>query len=180
MVEVVAGIVAWLGASVVVLADGRRGLALGIVLAAAGLAAVAWQDAGPITAAAIAGGGVISAAGRLRAGELGWQVMPAGSTPRLVLCVAVGLVALWFAFGITTGPGSGSRFAALVGLVLAPARILWSDDPAVQLTATGILALAVAVASAAGATTPDAWPYLAAGIVAAAVAWLPSRPVHAA
>ena len=174
--EVAAGIVAWLGASVVVLSDGRRGLALGILVVAAGLAVLAWQDTGPAAAAAIGAGGLLAAAGRLRTGEVGWHVMPPGSTPRLVLCVAVGLLALWFAFAITTGPGPGARFAGLSALALAAARILWSEELEVLLTATGVLALAVAAASAAGSSTPDAWPYIAAGLVAAAVAWLPARP----
>ena len=175
MIEVGAGIVAWAGASLVVLGDGRRGLALGVAVAGLGLGALAWMHAGPVAAAAIAAGGVIAAAGRLLSGQPGWHVMPAGSTPRLVLCVAVGLVGLWFGFAVTTGPGGGTRFAALTVLVLAPARILWSEDRAALLTATGVLALAMGVAAAAGAETTDIWAYVAAALLAAAVAWLPPR-----
>lgn len=175
MIEVGAGIVAWAGASLVVLGDGRRGLALGVAVAGLGLGALAWMHAGPVAAAAIAAGGVIAAAGRLLSGQPGWHVMPAGSTPRLVLCVAVGLVGLWFGFAVTTGPGGGARFAALTLLVLAPARILWSEDRAALLTATGVLALAMGVAAAVGAVTTDIWAYVAAALLAAAVAWLPPR-----
>ena len=150
-----------------------------MVLAAAGLAVLGWMSAGPVAAAAIAAGGLAAATGRFRAGPPGWQVMPPGSTARLVLCVATGLVALWIAFTITTGPGAGLRFTALAGLALAAARILWSADPRVQLTALGFLALTTATASAIGASSPDLWPYAAAACVAASVAWLPVRTQRA-
>jgi len=180
LIEIGAGIVAWAGASLVVLGDGRRGLALGVAIAGLGLGALAWLDGGPAAAAAVVAGGMVAAAARLLNGESGWHVMPAGSTPRLVLCVAVALVGLWFGFAVTTGPGGGIRFAALTLLVLAPARILWSEDPAALLTATGVLALAMGVAAAAGAVTADIWAYVAAGLLAAAVAWLPPRTPRAA
>jgi len=176
LVEASAGFVAWLGASVVVLADGRRGLALGIALAAAGLGALAWLDAGPPAAAVVAAGGLVAAGGRLRAGEPGWAIMPAGSTPRTVLCVATALVALWLALVITTGPGAGLRFAAVACLALAAARVLWSNDGVVELTAVGVLALAVGVASAMGSGDVTFWPYLAAGVVAAGTGWIPQIP----
>jgi hypothetical protein len=175
LIQASGGLVAWLGATLVVLADGRRGLALGIAVAAAGLGALAWQDAGPPAAAAVVLGGLVAAAGRLRTGAPGWAIMPAGSTPRIVLCIAVALVALWLALVITAGPGAGLRFAAVVCLVLAPARILWSDDAAVDLTAAGVLALAVGVASSVASNAPQVWPYLAAGAVAAGAGWLPPR-----
>ena len=113
--------------------------------------------------------------GLTEATEAGWGTLPPGSTPRLVLCVATGLVALWIAFTITTGSGAGLRFTALAALALAGARLLWSSDPHVQLTAAGVLALAVAMASAIGASSPDLWPYAAAAFVATSVAWVPVR-----
>ena len=79
------------------------------------------------------------------------------------------------AFTITSGSGAGLRFTALAALALAGARLLWSSDPPVQLTAVGVLALAAAMASAIGASSPDLWPYAAAAFVAASVAWLPAR-----
>jgi hypothetical protein len=166
-----AALVAWVGASLVVLSDGRRGLALGMAVAAAGLAGIAWRSAGPLAAAAIAVGGLAAAAGRLRSGELGWGIMPAGSTPRLLLCVAVALVAAWVATTVTTGPGAGLRFAALASLGLAAARVLWSADAAVLLTAAGLLALDIGIAASAA----DIWPYAAGGLVAAVIGWVPPR-----
>ena len=159
----------------VVVGDGRRALAAGIAVAAVGLAAAAWTASGPWAAGAVALGGLGAAAGRLREGKPGWVVMPAGSTPRIVLCIATALVALWVAVVVTTGPGAGLRFAAIVCLVLAPARILWSADGAVELTAAGVLALAVAAASALGTGTTQLWPYLAAGVVAVGAGWVPLR-----
>jgi hypothetical protein len=179
LVEVAAGFVTWLGASLVVLGDGRRGLALGVAVATAGLAALAWQASGPVPAAALAAGGGLAAAGRLRTGAPGWRIMPAGSTPRIVLCVAAALVALWVALAVTTGPGAGLRFAALACLVLAPARILWSDDPPIELAAAAVLALAVGSASALGSSAPDAWPLVAAAGVAAGIGWMPRSERHA-
>jgi hypothetical protein len=166
-----AALVAWVGASLIVLSDGRRGLALGVALAAVGLAAIAWRSGGPVAAGAIAVGGVAAAAGRLRSGEPGWGIMPAGSTPRLLLCVAAALVAVWVATTVATGPGAGLRFAALATLGLAAARILWSANVAVLLTASGLLALDIGVA--AGAI--DVWQYIAGGLVAAAIGWVPPR-----
>jgi hypothetical protein len=180
VIEAAAAFVAWLGASLVVLADGRRGLALGIVLVAAGIAVIALQGAGPAASGAIAVGGVIAAARRLGSGAPGWEIMPAGSTPRLLLCIATGLVALWIAISITSGPGAALRFTVLSVVVLAGARVLWSEDATVLLAATGALALAVGAAAGVTSVSPDVWPYAAGGLIAAAIAWLPARTPRAA
>lgn len=175
MIEVGGAIVVWLGSSLVVLGDGRRGLALGVAVAASGLAMLAWQTAGPAPAAALAVGGVLAAVGRLRSGAAGWQVMPAGSTPRIVLCIAVALLTLWVALAITSGPGAGLRFAVIVSMGLAAARVLWSDEPPVELAAAAVLALAVGAASAVGSGSPDVWPFVAGAIVSAGVGWIPLK-----
>jgi hypothetical protein len=180
VVEVAGGFVAWLGASLVVLSDGRRGLALGVGLGGAGLAVLAWHDAGLLAAAAIAVGGLVAALGRVRAGGPGWQIMPPGSTPRTVLCVGAGLLALWFALAITSGPSAGLRFATVACLVLPAARVLWSDGPEVALAAVAVLALAAGTASAVGSSASDPWAFVAAAVVAAAVGWMPARQPRAA
>ena len=179
MVEAAAAFVAWFGASLVVLSDGRRGLALGIALAALGTAVLTSGTAGLIAGAAVALGGLVAAAGRLRSGRAGWMIMPAGSTPRLVLCIAAGLLALWIAAGLTTGPGAPLRFAALVVTGLAGARVLGANEAHVLFTATGLLALAVALAAALGESSSPA-PFLAAGIIAGGAGSLPARTAHAA
>jgi hypothetical protein len=178
VIEGVASFVAWLGASLIVLADGRRALALGIALAAAGLAVVTWMGAGPVPAAILAVGGAVAAGRRFASGPGRWAVMPPGSTPRLILCVASALVALWIALGITSGDSAALRFAVLAVIGLAGARVLSSADPYVQLTAGAVLALAIG--AAAGLGGGDLWPYLTATALAAGVCWLPLRAPLAA
>jgi hypothetical protein len=180
LVEAGAAFVAWLGAALIVLADGRRGLALGTALAAVGIAVVVVQDAGFIAADAIVVGGSIAAAARLRSGPPGWEIMPAGSTPRLVLCIAAGLLSLWIAVSITGGPGAALRFTVLSVIGLSAARVLWSDDASVLLTASGVLAVAIAATAGVVESTVTVWPYLAGALIVAAIVWLPARRAHAA
>ena len=178
MIDGSAAFVAWLGAALIVLADGRRGLALGVGVGTAGLAVVAGLDAGLAVAAVLALGGAMAALGRLRAGPGGWAVMPPGSTPRLILCVATALIALWIALGITSGESAALRFAVLSVIGLAGARILSSVDPDVQLTAVALLALAIGCAAGLGGA--EVWPYVGAALVAAGAGWLPLSAPRAA
>jgi hypothetical protein len=175
-----AGLVVWLGASLIVIADGRRALATGIALTAAGLAVLALLTAGLPAAAALAVGGAIAAARRFVAGPPGWSILPPGSTPRLVLCVATAIVAFWVAAGVTGGPHGSLRFAVIVGLALATARTLSATEQTVLLSAVAILALSATSVAAIGSAEPSIWPYLAGGLVAALIGWLPLRTVSAA
>ena len=170
-----AAFIAWLGASLIVLADGRRGLALGVGLATAGLAVLVLQRSGPLDAGALAAGGAVASIGRLYSGAGRWEIMPAGSTARLILCIAAGLLALWLAVAVTNGSGAGLRFAVLSVAGLTGARVLSSDDQPVLLSALALLALAVGAAAGLAGTSPGAWPYLAAGAIAAGATLLPSR-----
>lgn len=179
MVDAVAAFIAWMGASLIVLADGRRGLALGAALAAAGISVIGFSTAGP-AAGVLALGGALAAFGRLRSGPAGWGIMPPGSTPRLVLCIAAGLLALWIGAAVTTGPGSPFRFAVLLVASLTGARLLGGEERSVLLTATSLLALAIGLGAAIGDSSMVPWAFLAAGLIAAAVAWLPTRTVRAA
>jgi hypothetical protein len=180
VLEAGAAFVAWLGMSLVVLADGRRGLALGAAIATAGLALLVGQGAGLIDAGALALGGAAMVARRLTRGPGGWQLMPPGSTPRLVLCVAAGLLSLWIAFSVTTGAGAALRFGVMTVVGLSGARALFSNEPAALLTAVGLLALAVAAIAGAGESSPDPWPYVAGAVVAAGAGWVSMRTAHAA
>jgi hypothetical protein len=99
--------------------------------------------------------------------------MPAGSTPRLVLCVASGLLALWVAASVTTGPGTPLRFAVLVVLGLMGARVLASREIAVVLTSIACFALALAAAPALAAISPGPVPEIIGGLVAAGVMFVP-------
>jgi hypothetical protein len=180
LIQPAAGIVVWLGASLVVVADGRRGLAVGIGLSALGLAVLAFVTAGAVAATAIAVGGAIAAARRYVWGPAGWEILAPGSTPRLVLCVATALVAFWIADAVTGGPVASMRFALMSGIALSAARVLSTSEQSSQLSAVAIIALSAAAVGAIGSTEPALWPYLAGGFVAAVVGWLPLKSPSAA
>jgi hypothetical protein len=171
----VAAALAWFGASIIVLSDGRRGLALGLALAAAGLATLAAPAGGLVAVGALGAGGAAASVARLGAGPPGWGLMPAGSTPRLVLCLAAGLVGLWFAGVLTSGPDAALRFAvpAVAGMMCI--RVVTSDRPPVVLTS--VTALGLVLASAAGLASSPAAPAVcvAAGLLAAGVGLVRDR-----
>lgn len=178
MIEGVAAFAAWIGVSLIVLADGRLGLAAGLALSTMALAILAWPAGGAVASVAIVLGGGIAAAQRLRSGPPGWDVMPAGSTPRLVMCVASGLIALWIAASVVTGSAAPLRFAVLTGIGLAGARVLGTDDVAAATTAVAALILAIATGAAVDDLSPSLWPYVAAAVVAIVASWFPRRRVE--
>jgi hypothetical protein len=162
-----AAFAAWLGASLIVVSDGRRGLAVGLALTTVAFAVLAWMVGGDMLAAgALLLGGAVATVQRLRTGPDGWRVMPAGSTPRLVLSVAAGLLVLWIATSVMTGPGAPLRFAALSVLGLMAARVLTETEPSAVLTALAVLALSVAMAAGIAGTAPGPSPYIAAALIA--------------
>jgi hypothetical protein len=179
-VEAIAAFVAWAGAAAIVLADARRGLAAGIALVGIGLAVASLPRAGWAGAALIAAGAAAAAARRYVVGPAGWRVMPPGSTPRLVLSVAGGIVALWIAVAVMSGPSGALRFGSLAVLALSGGRLLSSDDPCVAQTAVAAVALAVAAAAGLASGPTAVWPYLAGAAVAAAAVWVPYRARRAA
>ena len=172
MVE--AAFVAWVGAALVVLADGRRGLALGLVLFTAGLAVLAWPAGMAFGAVAIAAGGLVAAGQCLRSGPASWGIMPAGSTPRLIICIASGLLALWMAASVTSGTGAPLRFAVLLVVGLMGARILISHEPGAVLAAIASLALALGVAPGLAATSPGPVAAIVGALIAAGVMFVPA------
>jgi len=180
LIDPAAGIAVWLGVSMLVVADGRRAIAAGVALATLGMSVLTLVTAGPLAAAALAAGGGVAAARRFASGPAGWDILPSGSTPRLVLCIATAIVAFWIAAGLTEGPVASLRFAVMVAVALAAARALWTNDESVLLTAVAVLALAVASAAAIGPDQPSVWPYVAGGLVAAIVGWVPLRRASAA
>ena len=173
VVEVVAALLAWLGASLVVLADGRRGLALGLALLTAGFTVLALASGLPVGAVAVAAGGGIAAWQCWRSPAARWGIMPAGSTPRLVLCIGSGLLGLWLATAVVSGPGAAMRFVVLVVLGLTGARVLSSSELHVVLA--GIAGLALALGAAPGLEVVSAGnvPDVAGGLIAAGVMALP-------
>lgn len=164
-----AAFAAWLGAALIVLSEGRRGLALGMALVAVGFAVLAQAGDGALAASAFLVGGGIAAGRRFRSGPDVWGVMPPGSTARLVLSVAVGLLALWISTSLMTGPGAPLRFAALSVLGLMAARVLTPSEPQAVLTALAALVLAVALAAGVADTSPGPALYVLAAIVAGGI-----------
>ena len=171
---------AWLGAALIVLSDGRRGLAAGLGVLALGLALLAIGDGQALGGVAVGAGGAIAAFQRWRIGSPRWGIMPAGSTPRLVLCVASGLLALWIAASITTGAGPQLRFAVLVVIGMLGVRVLDTRDGYVVTTAVAGLALAVAGAGGLAGASPGQLPYLAAALAAVAAMFIPRSEPHGA
>lgn len=173
MIEAAAAFLAWAGAALIVLADRRRGLALGLALLAVGFGVLAWAGGQPFGAVAVAAGGLIGSVRCWRSGDT-WGLMPAGSTPRLLLCVASALVTLWVAASITTGPGAPLRFAVLVVLGLMGARVLMSRETSVVLASIASFALALAAAPSLAATSPGPVPNIIGGLIAAGVMFVPA------
>lgn len=176
---IAAAVLAWLGASLVVLSEGRRGLAVGLALVTAGLAVLGWPVGAPFGGIAIAAGGMVAAVKCWRSGPPAWGIMPAGSTPRIVLCVASGLLGLWVAASVSTGTGGPLRFGVLVVVGLMTARILTSRDAGVVLAGIAALALALAVAPGFAAQSPGAVPAIAGGLIAAAAMFVAGSPAPA-
>lgn len=165
-----AAFAAWLGAAVIVLSDGRRGLALGLALITAAFTVLAWVGGEHLGATALFLGGAGAAIQRSRKGPDVWGVMPPGSTPRLVLSIGGGLVALWAATSVMTGPGADLRFASVSVLGLMGALVLiGSEHPGGLLTAMVALALSVAITSGLAAPGPGPAPYIVAAVIALAV-----------
>ena len=180
MIEVAAAVLAWLGAALVVLADARRGLAVGLAFVTMAFAVLAWGAGQPIGAIALAVGGMTGALRCWTAGHAAWGLMPPGSTPRLVLCVGAALLALWISASATAAPGGPFLFAVLVVLGLMAARVLAGRDAVVDRTAIACFALALASAPALASSSPGPVPYIVGALVAAAVIVAPAAPPQVA
>jgi hypothetical protein len=174
VVTAIAAFAAWSGAAVIVLADGRRGLAAGVLLVTVGFASLAWADGAWLNGAFLLAGGAVSAFERTRRGPQDWGLMPPGSTPRLILAAAGGILSLWFAASVTTGPHAPLRFACVAVLGLTAGRVLQGQAAAAVLSASAALAIALASASAIAPTDPGFAPYLLGGLIAAGAALLPA------
>ncbi len=179
MLQAAGGVVAWLGASIAVLADGRRGLAAGIAITTIGVAAVASVSAGVEAAAVVMVGGGVAAFLRNGAGPEGWRLMPPGSTPRLILCIATALVCWWVAASVMTGGGAALHFTALAVTGLGGARILMRADPAVLVTAAAVMTLGIASAVQPAGRTTGLAAYAIAAVIVAAAAFINPPQTHA-
>jgi hypothetical protein len=170
VIEVAAALIVWLGAALVVLADARRGLALGLAVVTVGFAGLASAGGQPVGGVALAVGGMTGAVRCWTAGPATWGLMPPGSTPRLVLCVAAGLLSLWISASVTPTPGGPLLFAVLVVLGLMAARVLTGGDIVVDRAAIASFALALASSPALASSNPTGpVPYIFGALIAAAV-----------
>ena len=176
----VAAFAAWLGAAMIVLADGRRGLAVGIGLVAVGFTAIALAAGAWAGGAFLIIGGAVAVIALLQAGPQDWGIMPAGSTPRLILTVAGGILSLWMAASVTSGPGASLRFASLAVLGLMAGRLLQSKTAVPSLTGAAGLAIALAGASELGPNDTAFAPYLIAAVITAGALLLPAARSHGA
>ncbi len=141
-VAAIGAVLAWLGVSLVSLADARRGLAVGLFGTTVGLtlAAVA-SGRSPLGAAALAAGVVIGAVLRLRDGEPGWGLMRPGSTPRLVAAVLVFLAAVVLVGSSLGVPVGVARLGAVAVALLALLRLMTVEHRSSALGAGATLAL---------------------------------------
>lgn len=168
-----AAFAAWLGGSILLLGDGRRGLALGLAVLTAGLALFALDARDIPTAVALALGGAAAAALRLRSGPEGWGLMRPGSTPRILLAIVTGVLALYFAASLATGDGAAVRFGWLVAMALSAGRVLQTSEPAASVTAACALALSIGAAAAIAPASSGVAAAIVAAVIAVGVAALP-------
>ena len=175
-----AAVIAWLGGALIVLADRRRGLAGGLAVMAVGLGVLAVEGGQQLGGVALLAGGAIAAVLRFRSGPGGWGLLQPGSTPRMILTVVVGLLALWVGASVTSGDGASLRVASLACLGLMAARILEGADRAVALSAVSGLALALGAAAGLAEGGSESAAYVIAGLIAAGVAALPVAEPRAA
>jgi len=140
-------LLAWLGAAAITVSDGRRALALGLALVGGGLGLPAFQQAGPAAAAVLVAAAALSAGLRLRAGEPGWRVLQAGSTPRLILALLVLPLSAYVALYLISAEGGATRLAALTVAGLGAARMLSGGARSGALTGGAALALGLSLLS---------------------------------
>jgi len=166
--------VAWLGSSLLVLSDARRGLAVGLLVAAGGLALVRASEGELVDAGLLLGGGVLGAvASLLRNRRRGWGLLPPGSTPRIVLCLVAGGLALWLATGLLDSPGEWqARSAAAILIALGAGRLLAAGDARAALAAASLVALGAG--GLAGLAASEATAALIGGVAAIALNLVPT------
>lgn len=135
--------ICWLGGATLLVSHARRGVVLGLVLLTAGLALAAHAEGRDQVALAVAAGGIVTAALRMRDGLPGWGVLPSGSTPRLVMSLLVLILGLLM--GATVKGTTLPVQDALVVVALGAGRMLSAGHRAVALAGAAAAALALAL-----------------------------------
>ncbi|MGH7903563.1 MAG: hypothetical protein ACREPA_05470 [Candidatus Dormibacteraceae bacterium] len=176
MIGALAIALAWLGAALLVLADGGRGLAAGLALAGGGLGVAVGMEAGGaaglVEGLVVSAGGVLAALPRLADRPPRWAVLRPGSTPRLILSLIVGGAMLWVGGSLLARPSEPqARMAVLIVGGLAGARLISAQEAPGGLVAASALALALGAMAALEGGLP-ALPAVSLGCLAALVAAL--------
>ena len=157
--------VAWFGAAMLLLADGRRGICAGLVVTALGEGAIAVTSGQTAVAILLVAGAGIGGLLRLRDGQLGWGLLAPGSTPRLVLSILTlfgVLVLVESVQGSTPG-----LFATLAVSVLGISRLTSTQRRSGALGGAALLALGVAQLGGLPAAIAAAVAIVAVGVVPA-------------
>ena len=171
-------VMAWFGASILVLADARRGFAFGLLLVAAGLSLERLAEGGWQPALLLAAGGLTAAlVGFRRTPRQGWGLLGPGSTPRVILCLVFGAGAVWLGTALLTIGSWQGRTAVAAVAALGAARLLTTDDQRAGLTAGAAVALACGLAAGL-VNSPEAETAaaLAGALAAVTLCAMPSLP----
>jgi hypothetical protein len=148
---------AWLGVVMLSLAEGGRGLSAGLGLVGVGLAlAVGISEGDPLPGVVLGVGGLAAAAIRLRGSPEGWGLAPPGTTPRLLIGLAVPLAVALALGAQLAATGGVARLGGLAVALLAGVRLLtverrWAALGAGAALALGLGALGGTTAAVAGA-----------------------------
>ena len=141
---IVGVIVAWLGASITVLAEGRRGLGCGALLVGAGLCGIEIAAGHAIPGVLLLVGGAGYGIFRQRDGAPGWVLFAPGSSPRLIAVVLLFAVSLFLIN--TLGIGTPALAGVLTVSALAVMRLTSTPDRAALASCAAIEALALGLA----------------------------------
>jgi hypothetical protein len=157
--------VAWFGAAMLLLADGRRGICVGLIVTALGEAAIAVASGQTAVAILLVAGAGIGGLLRLKDGQLGWGLLAPGSTPRLVLSILT-LVGVLVVVESVQGSTPG-LFATLAVSVLGISRLTSTQRRSGALGGAALLALGVALLGGVPAAIAAAVAIVTIGLVPA-------------
>lgn len=158
LLAVAGAALAVLGAGLMLVSEGARGLASGLLAVGLGLA-LALAGGQHLTSALLLGAAALGSAGlRLRVARSGWGLLPEGTSSRIVLWVVASAASLYLATSVLAGPAGELRAAALAVIVLTGARLLGTSSWVAALASVAGLALGIGTIGVAesGAILPAA------------------------